>query len=82
MGLGQVVKPQRSNPGHSVPAAPAKPAGLSNPKLPTHPVRCPRALSPVATGRMLALSRLIGNQLLGKPLPFLLCRLRLVHTCI
>lgn len=82
MGLGQTAKPECSGPGHSTPAAPAKSAGLSDPKLPTHPVRCQRPLSPVATGRMLALSWLIGNQFLGKPLPFLLCRQLLVCTCI
>lgn len=46
MGLGQAVKPECSDPGHSMPAAPAESAGLSDPKLHKHPVCCPRALSP------------------------------------
>ena len=66
MGLDQAVKPGCSHPGQGMPAAQAKSAGLSDPKLPARPVHRPRALSPPATGRVLALSWLIRNQLLSQ----------------
>ena len=43
-GLDQAVKPGCSDPGQGIPAAQAKPASLSDPKLPAHPLRRPRAL--------------------------------------
>ena len=50
MGLDQAVKMGCSDPGQDMPAALAKSAGLSDHKLPAHPLCPPRALSPLVTG--------------------------------